>query len=314
MTNNTSTFTPSTQILEAGEKAQALADAGKTLKPFLPQEAQQAVEGIDKVAQAFTATGRALEHFGFDEAEDLVVGQSQTSEFNPIDQQTDTRGPALSMGPQFDVGDDPAMETLKTGTKVAIKGLEKGMQGPVRAVIALPGVIHGYADKENISKSPIEEINKSEDKTKAAVYHALSPVTTVEEELLHHAQKTAHDPNASVGEKILASTAHAVVFTATKTVLAPVALVEQGFRWITSWFDEDEGFDADRQAFEVSAERRAAVFGSDPEVIMPLDSQATGTATAADDQSGPLLDSLLGSGDTDRLGDQDASSQFVTAL
>jgi len=69
MTNNTSTFTPSTQILEAGEKAQTLADAGKTLKPFLPQEAQQAVEGIDKVAQAFTATGRALEHFGFDEAE-----------------------------------------------------------------------------------------------------------------------------------------------------------------------------------------------------------------------------------------------------
>ena len=69
MTNNTSTFTPSTQILEAGEKAQALADAGKTLKPFLPQEAQQAVEGVDRVAQAFTATGRALEHFGFDEAE-----------------------------------------------------------------------------------------------------------------------------------------------------------------------------------------------------------------------------------------------------
>ena len=71
MTNNTSTFTPSTQILEAGEKAQALADAGKTLKPFLPQEAQQAVEGVDRVAQAFTATGRVLEHFGFDEAESI---------------------------------------------------------------------------------------------------------------------------------------------------------------------------------------------------------------------------------------------------
>jgi hypothetical protein len=73
MTNNTSTFTPSTQILEAGEKAQTIADAGKTLKPFLPQEAQQAVEGVDKVAKAFTATGRALEHFGFDLAEPEVT-------------------------------------------------------------------------------------------------------------------------------------------------------------------------------------------------------------------------------------------------
>ena len=64
----------------------------------------------------------------------------------------------------------------------------------------------------------------------------------------------------------------------------------------------------------VCVERCAEVFGPDPEVIMPPDSQATGTAMAADDQSGPLLDSLLGSGDTDRLDDQDASSQFVTAL
>jgi len=223
-------------------------------------------------------------------------------------------GPALSMGPQFDVGDDPAMETLKTGTKVAIKGLEKGMQGPVRAVIALPGVVNGYADKEKISKSPIEEINKSEDKTKAAVYHALSPVTTMEEELLHRAQTVAHDPNASTGEKILASTAHAVVFVATKTVAAPVALVEQGFRWITSWFDEDEGFDAGSQTYEVSAERRAAIFGSDPEVIVPFDVQQVGTAAAADHQSDPLCDSLLGSGDTVRLGVQEPSNQFVTAL
>ena len=81
MTNNTSTFTPSTQILEAGEKAQALADAGKTLKPFLPQEAQQAVEGVDRVAQAFTATGRALEHFGFDEAEPETFSQITGQDF-----------------------------------------------------------------------------------------------------------------------------------------------------------------------------------------------------------------------------------------
>ena len=57
MTTTTSTFTPSTQILEAGEQAQALADAGKALKPFLPQEAQQTIQGVEKVANALNATG-----------------------------------------------------------------------------------------------------------------------------------------------------------------------------------------------------------------------------------------------------------------
>ena len=62
-------FKPSVQFLEAGEKGQQFANAANTFKPFLPQEARQSIEGIDKVSQAFTATGRALEHFGFDEAE-----------------------------------------------------------------------------------------------------------------------------------------------------------------------------------------------------------------------------------------------------
>ena len=62
-------FKPSVQFLEAGEQGQQFANAANTFKPFLPQEARQSIEGIDKVSQAFTATGRALEHFGFDEAE-----------------------------------------------------------------------------------------------------------------------------------------------------------------------------------------------------------------------------------------------------
>ena len=69
MTNNTSTFTASTLIQEAAEQTQALADAGKPFTRFLPQEAQQTVEGVEKIAEAMNATGEALRHFGFDEAE-----------------------------------------------------------------------------------------------------------------------------------------------------------------------------------------------------------------------------------------------------
>ena len=67
----TTTFKPSVQFLEAGEKAQEFTNAANTFKPFLPQEAQQAVEGVDKVANALNSTGEALKHFGFDEDDDL---------------------------------------------------------------------------------------------------------------------------------------------------------------------------------------------------------------------------------------------------
>ena len=62
-------FTPSTQILEAAERAQSFADAGETLKPFFSPEIQETVDGVDKIANALNATGHALKHFGFDEAE-----------------------------------------------------------------------------------------------------------------------------------------------------------------------------------------------------------------------------------------------------
>ena len=67
----TTTFKPSVQFLEAGEKVQEFTNAANTFKPFLPQEAQQAVEGVDKVANALNSTGEALKHFGFDEDDDL---------------------------------------------------------------------------------------------------------------------------------------------------------------------------------------------------------------------------------------------------
>ena len=74
MTNNTSTFKLSTQILEAAEQAQALADAGKALKPFFSPEIQETVDGVDKIANVMKATGEAMRHFGFDEAENETYG------------------------------------------------------------------------------------------------------------------------------------------------------------------------------------------------------------------------------------------------
>ena len=60
-------FKPSISFIEAGEKAQKFGNAANTFKPFLPQEAHHSIEGVEKIAKAFTATGRAPEHFAFDE-------------------------------------------------------------------------------------------------------------------------------------------------------------------------------------------------------------------------------------------------------
>ena len=144
MANTTrSTFTPSAQFIEAGEKAQAFANAGNALKPFLPQEAQQQIEGVEKVANALTATGKALQHFGL---------------------------------------------------------------------------------------------------------------------------------------------------------------------------DEDEGIEGGEQTIEARTERRAAIFGSTPETILPLDAQSLGTTAAVEHQADPLRDSLLGSTDTVQLGSQEALHQSTNAL
>ena len=89
MTNNTSTFTPSTQILEAAEQAQALADAGKPIARFLSPEIQETVDGVQKISNALNATGEALRHFGFDESEPETFSQISGQDF---DAEVDTNG------------------------------------------------------------------------------------------------------------------------------------------------------------------------------------------------------------------------------
>jgi len=121
-------FKPSVQFLEAGEKGQQFANAANTFKPLLSQEARQSIEGIDKVSQAFTATGRALEHFGFDEAEPEVT----TSEVELIS--TDDSQIVDNMNPRFS---DFVPDSLRPSTYVIEGGQalqENGWQGTGEAV------------------------------------------------------------------------------------------------------------------------------------------------------------------------------------
>ena len=121
-------FKPSVQFLEAGEKGQQFANAANTFKPFLPQEARQSIEGIDKVSQAFTATGRALEHFGFDEAEPDVT----TSEVELIS--TDDSQIVDNMNPRFS---DFVPDSLRPSTYVIEGGqalIENGWERTGEAI------------------------------------------------------------------------------------------------------------------------------------------------------------------------------------
>ena len=86
-----------------------------------------------------------------------------------------------------------------------------------------------------------------------------------------------------------------------------MALVEQGFRWITSWFDEDEGLEEDPSAGTGWSSRRTAIFGEDPEPILPFESQSLSAASADQAETDPLRDSLLGAMDVRPLGQQGQS-------
>ncbi len=94
-------FKPSFLFLDAGETGQQSANAANTFKPFLPQEARQSIEGIDKGSQAIAGTlGReimriAIRDFGFDEAEPDVT----TSEVELIS--TDDSQIVDNMNPRF---------------------------------------------------------------------------------------------------------------------------------------------------------------------------------------------------------------------
>ena len=142
MTNNTSTFTPSTQILEAAEKAQALADAGKPIARFLSPEIQETVDGVQKIANALNSTGKALRHFGFDEAEPEVT----TSEIELIP--TDDLQIVDNMNPTFA---DFVPDSLRPSTYVIEGGQvlqENGWTGTGQAIETAGHVMRAFGYDE----------------------------------------------------------------------------------------------------------------------------------------------------------------------
>jgi hypothetical protein len=265
MTNNASTFTPSTQILEAAEQAQALADAGKALKPFLPQETQQAVEGVGKIADALNATGQALKHFGFDEYEDEVIGDS-------------TR--------------EKRLEGVK---QVAELFPPKQLEGP----LDIAGKINAAVDYNNYDPNnpmpttrKIEEAVRNND-TKAINRYKITPVTSGSQIIHEHSVKTFNDPNASAGDKFVAGAADA--FTQTNPVINQAKSVETVFSAIghfTGWWDEMELDPAEGPVFVIRPFK--GEFNSVPETLEPIDLNSSVVTDTYQQQNDPGVDFIGG--------------------
>ena len=265
MTNNASTFTPSTQILEAAEQAQALADAGKALKPFLPQETQQAVEGVDKTANALNATGEALKHFGFDEYEDEVIGDS-------------TR--------------EKRLEAVKQAFELSPP---KQLEGPLDIAGKINAVVD-YTKYDPNNPMPttrkIEEDVRNND-TKAINRYKLTPVTNGSQLIHEHSVKTFNDPNASAGDKIVAGATDA--YMQTDPIINTAKTVETVFSAIgnfTGWWDEMELDPAEGPVFAIRPFK--GEFNSVPETLEPIDLNSSVVTDSYQQQNAPGVDFISG--------------------
>ena len=160
-------FKPSFLFLDAGEEGQQFANAANTFKPFLPQEARQSIEGIDKVSQSFSGTlGReilrhAIEHFGFDEAEPDVT----TSEVELIS--TDDSQIVDNMNPRFS---DFVSDSLRPSDFV-IKGGEalqqNGWVGAGEGIATVGHVMRAFGYDE---AEAIDPLTGSQMSTTSAFY------------------------------------------------------------------------------------------------------------------------------------------------
>ena len=255
MTTTTSTFTPSTQILEAGEQAQALSDAGKALKPFLPQEAQQTIQGVEKVANALNATGQALKHFGFDEAHEEET-----------------------------IGGDWIREKAEGAMQVAKPFAPKEVKGPLGAVDKLNKAVDFFTfdpTNPNPTARKFAEAIENGDKKEIARFQ-MNQFNTAGNIIHEKAVGTVNDPDASAGEKT-----GAVVVDVINQVF-PVLQVAKGIESAVSglgkifgWWDEMEPEVAEGPAFK-------GEFSFDSEPLAPIDfSSSVVTAENAPSKARP---------------------------
>ena len=268
MTNNTSTFTPSTQILETAEQAQALADAGKAFKPLFSPEIQKTVDGVDKIATALNSTGEALRHFGFDEAEPEF-----TTTFEDGPRHTDASQVTNWTTACFDeyedeiIGGSTLQEKAEGVKQIAESYPPKELAGPLDAAGKIQAVVD-YTQYDPANPRPtlrkIKEAANNNDR-KAINRLGLSPVNTSTQVLHEEAVRTVNDPNASVGDKIKYTVADAALQSdpLTSQVRGFENLII-GFGKLTGWYDEMGPEAAEGPAFN-------SEFSSNPESLTPID-------------------------------------------
>ena len=253
MTNNTSTFTPSTQILEAGEKAQAFADAGKPLARFFSPEIQETVDGVEKIANALNSTGEALRHFGFDEDEDEVIGGSTLQ------------------------------ERAEGAKQIAELYPPKELAGPLDAAGKIQAGVDYFTYDPSNPTPTISEIKQAvrNNDTKAINRYKMNQFTTGSQIIHEAAVRKVNDPNASAGDKIKATVADAMVQLNPITNTAKsIETLFSGLGKLTGWWDEMEPEAAEGPAFN-------SEFSSNPETLAPIDLNSSVVTDAYQQQEGP---------------------------
>ena len=261
MTTYTS-FKPSVQFLEAGEKAQEFANTANTFKPFLPQEARQSIEGIDKVSQAFTATGRALEHFGFDEAEPETFSQITGQDF----------------GAKFDSNGDEAVGVAIVPAVVAGAKL----LGPVVAKGVVAGTIaYIYSKSFGDEMEPDAADSLTGGNLQAGAFDELGD----EQVGIGPALPLALAVGGGAA-KITAGAIAAGKFIGTAAAVGGVAYgVKKG--WEKIFGDEMEPDVAEGSAYQ-------GEFSSNPETLAPIDFNSSVVTDAYQQQEGPGADLIGG--------------------
>ena len=271
-------FKLSVQFLEAGEKAQQFANAANTFKPLLSQEARQSIEGIDKVSQAFTATGRALEHFGFDEAEDEIIG------------------------------DNSFKEKVEGANQMVMPFAPKDVKGPIGTLNKINQAID-YVNYDPNNPDPtlnkIKEAAANNDQKELNRYK-ISSISTASQLAHERAVRIANDPNASTGEKIKAVVSDIAIQT--NPVIQMGKSIENAFAGIgklTGWWDEMEPDVSEGSAYQ-------GEFSSNPETLAPIDFNSSVVADAYQQQEGSGAD-LIG-GQTNQRSDSDQAQENQYAV
>ena len=211
--------------------------------------------------------------------------------WNTLGQGVENVGQVMrSFGFDEDENDDLGGDWQKEGTKLAEKVGWKaanyalrstgGVNPLVSVISAGAGSIPGYSDPDNAAKTSEQKIADGET---SKVYHALSPLTTAEEDLAAHAHRIHHDPNASEGAKIASKIAHAGTVIFNNTIGAPIKFGEQVFRFFASLDEDEEDIPAFRDEFS-----------SNPETLTPFNIDNALVTDDYQQQDAPGADLIAG--------------------